>query len=67
MQNIENGQIPMITEAFEDSMNNIEQFVELYGENANKWIIYNELTVQYNYIKGTNSTSSTTIISSKST
>lgn len=65
MQNIESGAIPMISEAFEDGMNNIEQFIELYGDNANKWIIYNELSVQYNYVNSTSNTSSSAIITAK--
>lgn len=46
---IENGEIPLITEAFYDKMSGIEDFYETYGTNANKWIIYNDMTVTYNY------------------
>lgn len=47
--NIESGAIPLITEAFYDGLDNVESFVDQYGENAYKWVIYNDITVTYNY------------------
>ena len=49
MNQIETGAIPMLTEAFVDQMTNTEDFIEEYGEDAYRWIIYNELSVQYIY------------------
>jgi len=41
----------MITEAFMDQMENSQTFYEEYGDEAYKWIIYNELDVTYEYIR----------------
>jgi hypothetical protein len=49
MNQIESGAIPMLTEAFMDQMTNTEDFIAEYGEDAYRWIIYNELSVQYVY------------------
>lgn len=51
MKQIETGAIPMITEAFMDQMENSQTFYEEYGDEAYKWIIYNELDVTYEYIR----------------
>lgn len=56
MGRIENNEIPLVSEAFYDNLSNaadIDSFVQIYGENAAKWIIYNEVTVTYNYVPNT--------------
>lgn len=56
MNNIESGAIPMITDGYYDSdkggvllNEGIDQFIELYGEDARKWIVYNDFEVEYVY------------------
>ena len=49
MSEIESGSIPMLTEGFYDGLENMDEFVETYGENAFKWIIYNDINVTFNY------------------
>lgn len=51
---IETGEIPLITEGFQDSLSNMEDFYETYGDNAYKWIIYNDVTVTYFYTNSVN-------------
>lgn len=55
MRRIEYNEIPLVSEAFYDNLSNvdIDSFVQTYGDNAAKWIIYNEVTVTYNYIPNT--------------
>jgi hypothetical protein len=77
MANIENGQIPILAEGFYDSLNetdlalktdgkdNIDKFSILYGEDAFKWIIYNELNVVYSYTKNISSLTSDSPITTK--
>ena len=51
MNRIENGEIPIVSEGFYDNLSgaDIETFVQTYGENACKWVIYNEISVTYKY------------------
>ena len=65
--NIEQGSIPLITEGFYDGLDNIETFAELYGSDAYKWIIYNDITVTYNYGSFTRSLDDPDMISSSTT
>ena len=56
MGRIENNEIPLVSDAFYDNLykvEDIDSFVQTYGDNAAKWIIYNEVTVTYNYIPNT--------------
>lgn len=55
MVRIEKNEIPLVSEAFYDNLSNvdIDLFVQTYGENAAKWIIYNEVAVTYNYVSNT--------------
>lgn len=48
---IESGEIPLVSEAFYDNLSNtdIDTFVQTYGDNACKWVIYNEVSVTYKY------------------
>lgn len=54
---IENNEIPLVSKSFYDNLNlsntDIDSFVQTYGDNAAKWIIYNEIAVTYNYIPNT--------------
>ena len=54
---IENNEIPLVSKGFYDNLNlsntDIDSFVQTYGDNAAKWIIYNEIAVTYNYIPNT--------------
>ena len=55
MGRIENNEIPLVSEAFYDNLSNtdIDSFVQTYGNDAAKWIIYNEVAVTYNYVPNT--------------
>lgn len=55
MRRIENNEIPLVSEAFYDNLSNtdIDSFVQTYGNDAAKWIIYNEVAVTYNYVPNT--------------
>ena len=56
MGRIENNEIPLVSDAFYDNLykvEDIDSFVQIYGDKAAKWIIYNEVTVTYNYIPNT--------------
>ena len=46
---IETGVIPLITEGFYDGLSDVNSFYDNYGENAYKWIIYNDISVTYTY------------------
>ena len=46
---IETGAIPLITEGFYDGLSDVNSFYDNYGENAYKWIIYNDISVTYTY------------------
>ncbi|MBO6271813.1 hypothetical protein J6O48_03420 [bacterium] len=59
MSRIESGEIPMITESFLDRMQNDDTFTTQYGENAFKWIIFNDLYIEYIYINPLNSVDDT--------
>lgn len=48
MNNIESGAIPMMNNGFLDE-GDVEEFAETYGDDARKWIIYNEVIVTYTY------------------
>lgn len=52
---IENNEIPLVSKGFYDNLSNtdIDSFVQTYGDNAAKWIIYNEIAVSYNYVPNT--------------
>ena len=41
---IETGAIPLITEGFYDGLSDVNSFYDNYGENAYKWIIYNDIS-----------------------
>ena len=62
MSEIETGAIPMLTEGFYDGLENIDEFVETYGQNAFKWIIFNDLSVTFGYGEQTSSTTATSTI-----
>ena len=62
MSEIETGSIPLLTEAFYDGLSNMEDFANTYGDNAFKWIIYNDLSVKFNYAEVTTSTSTSNTI-----
>ena len=51
MNRIENGEIPLVSEGFYDNLTNsdIDSFVQTYGQDAYKWVIYNEVSVTYKY------------------
>ena len=50
MYAIESGNIPMIDVANYDSANDgMDDFIETYGTDVNRWIIINELAITYNY------------------
>lgn len=51
MSRVENGEIPLVSEGFYDSLSvsDIDSFVQTYGENTCKWVIYNEVSVTYKY------------------
>lgn len=50
MYAIEAGNIPMIDNANYDSANDgMDDFIEMYGDSMNKWVIINELAISYNY------------------
>ena len=50
MYAIESGNIPMIDVANYDSANDgMDDFIEMYGSDVNRWIIINEIAVTYNY------------------
>ena len=49
MNEIESGSIPMLAEAFYDGLDNMDEFVEMYGDKAYKWIIHNDISVTFNY------------------
>lgn len=51
MNEIESGAISMIFKGFYNDKDDMSEFKELYGENASKWIIYNDMSVTYNYSK----------------
>ena len=56
MGRIENNEIPLVSDAFYDNLykvEDIDSFIQTYGDKAAKWIIYNEVTVTYNYIPNT--------------
>lgn len=59
MNNIESGSIPLLVNGFLDEGTDIDEFTDVYGEAARKWIIYNEVIVTYTYqpISYQNSTS----------
>ena len=53
---IENNEIPLVSDAFYDNLykvEDIDSFVQIYGDKAAKWIIYNEIAVTYNYVPNT--------------
>lgn len=53
---IENNEIPLVSDAFYDNLykvEDIDSFVQIYGDKAAKWIIYNEVAVTYNYVPNT--------------
>lgn len=64
---IESGAIPLITEAFYDGLDNMDSFYEEYGENAYKWVIYNDITITYNYGSTINNLDAASAISSSTT
>ena len=50
MYAIESGNIPMIDVANYDSANDgMDDFIDMYGSDVNRWIIINEIAVTYNY------------------
>lgn len=51
MHRIENGKIPLVSEGFYDNLSgaDIDAFVQTYGQDACKWVIYNEVSVTYKY------------------
>ena len=51
MNRIETGEIPIVSEGFNDNLSgaDIESFIQTYGEDARKWIIYNEISITYKY------------------
>lgn len=51
MNEIESGAIPMLSNGFYNTENNMEEFYEMYGPGARQWIIYNDMSVTYNYSK----------------
>ena len=51
MNEIETGAIPMLSNGFYNTQDNMEEFYELYGPDARQWIIYNDMSVTYNYSK----------------
>ena len=56
MGRIENNEIPLVSDAFYDNLykvEDIDSFVQIYGDKAAKWIIYNEIAVTYNYVPNT--------------
>ena len=56
MGRIENNEIPLVSDAFYDNLykvEDIDSFVQIYGDKAAKWIIYNEVAVTYNYVPNT--------------
>lgn len=51
MNEIESGAIPMITSGFYNDPAAMDEFYELYGSGARQWIIYNDMSVTYNYTR----------------
>lgn len=51
MNEIESGAISMVANGFYNDVDDMSEFYDLYGENARKWIIYNDMSVTYNYSK----------------
>ena len=49
MNEIESGAIPMLAEGFYDGLDNMDEFIEMYGDKAYKWIIHNDINVTFNY------------------
>lgn len=50
MNSIENGSIPLSISGFmDDNDSDIDEFEEIYGEGARKWIIVNQLEMQFVY------------------
>lgn len=50
MYAIEAGNIPMLDMSDYDSANSgMDDFIEMYGDEVNRWIIMNELGITYNY------------------
>lgn len=48
MNSIEGGSIPLLVNGFLDE-GDVESFTDTYGDDARKWIIYNEVIVTYTY------------------
>ena len=50
MNSIENGSIPMVAKGFlDENEGDIDTFEQIYGEGARKWIIVNQLELNYVY------------------
>ena len=64
MNEIESGGIPMIDQSYKDNNYNEDEFYEMYGEDARKWIIYNELNITYVYSYYLHDTNTSTLSNS---
>ena len=51
MNSIENGSIQMSVKGFTDDIDNdLEEFTKIYGEDSRKWIIVNNINLEYHYV-----------------
>ena len=51
MNSIENGSIQMNVKGFTDDIDSdLEEFTKIYGEDSRKWIIVNNINLEYHYV-----------------
>lgn len=51
MNSIENGSIQMSVKGFTDDIDaDLEEFTRIYGEDSRKWIIVNNINLEYHYV-----------------